>query len=208
MWSDIWNIWNVCLNCVHNCDDHSSLDFKIRSSIYETFHISLHMTLFLLSKGVTSLSIHSKENTLIFPLCWNSYAMCFWYLTATNTQTNYIARWEVEKKSFSKSSQWFSLTSIAIHLPCLQNPTWALLIEQSPKHWQRKKHEQHPTQCFYILNKLYVISITCPVHPVCLLLSLQYKLINIICECDDCEENRKIIMMITKLKWLYCILVW
>ena len=30
------------LNCVHNCDDHSSLDFKIRSSIYETFHISLH----------------------------------------------------------------------------------------------------------------------------------------------------------------------
>ena len=24
-----------CLNCVHNCDDHSSLDFKIRSSIYE-----------------------------------------------------------------------------------------------------------------------------------------------------------------------------
>ena len=31
------------LNCVHNCDDHSSLDFKIRSSIYETFHISLHI---------------------------------------------------------------------------------------------------------------------------------------------------------------------
>ena len=27
---------------VHNCDDHSLLDFKIRSSIYETFHISLH----------------------------------------------------------------------------------------------------------------------------------------------------------------------
>ena len=26
------------LNCVHNCDDHSSLDFKIRTSIYETFH--------------------------------------------------------------------------------------------------------------------------------------------------------------------------
>ena len=23
-----------CLNCVHNCDDHSSLDFKICSSIY------------------------------------------------------------------------------------------------------------------------------------------------------------------------------
>ena len=41
-------VWNVscsirnCLNCVHNCDDHSLLDFKIRSSIYETFHISLH----------------------------------------------------------------------------------------------------------------------------------------------------------------------
>ena len=32
----------ICLNCVHNCDDHSSLDFKIRSSTYETFHISLH----------------------------------------------------------------------------------------------------------------------------------------------------------------------
>ena len=32
-----------CLNCVHNCDDHSSLDFKIRSSIYETFHISVHV---------------------------------------------------------------------------------------------------------------------------------------------------------------------
>ena len=32
-----------CLNCVHNCDDHSLLDFKIRSSIHETFHISLHI---------------------------------------------------------------------------------------------------------------------------------------------------------------------
>ena len=32
-----------CLNCIHNCDDHSLLDFKIRSSIYETFHISLHI---------------------------------------------------------------------------------------------------------------------------------------------------------------------
>ena len=31
-----------CLNCVHNCDDHSLLDFKIRSSIYEIFRISLH----------------------------------------------------------------------------------------------------------------------------------------------------------------------
>ena len=30
-----------CSKCVHNCDDHSSLDFKICSSIYET--ISLHM---------------------------------------------------------------------------------------------------------------------------------------------------------------------
>ena len=29
-------------NCVQNCDDHGLLDFKIRSSIYETFHISLH----------------------------------------------------------------------------------------------------------------------------------------------------------------------
>ena len=26
-----------CLNCVHNCDDHSLLDFKIHSSIYEIF---------------------------------------------------------------------------------------------------------------------------------------------------------------------------
>ena len=34
-----------CLNCVHNCDDHSLLDFKIRSSIYGTFHISLSMYL-------------------------------------------------------------------------------------------------------------------------------------------------------------------
>ena len=32
-----------CLNCVHNCDDHSLLYFKIRSSIYGTFHISLHI---------------------------------------------------------------------------------------------------------------------------------------------------------------------
>ena len=32
-----------CLNCVHKCDDHSLLDFKIRSWIYETFHISLHI---------------------------------------------------------------------------------------------------------------------------------------------------------------------
>ena len=33
------------LNCVHNCDDHSSLDFKFCSSkiIYETFHISLNI---------------------------------------------------------------------------------------------------------------------------------------------------------------------
>ena len=30
-----------CLNCVHNCNDHSSLDFKIGSSIYETSHVSL-----------------------------------------------------------------------------------------------------------------------------------------------------------------------
>ena len=29
-------------NCVQNCDDQGLLDFKIRSSIYETFHISLH----------------------------------------------------------------------------------------------------------------------------------------------------------------------
>ena len=27
----------------YNCDDHSLLDFKIRSSIYGTFHISLHI---------------------------------------------------------------------------------------------------------------------------------------------------------------------
>ena len=30
-------------NCVDNCDDHSLLDFKIRSSIYGTFHRSLHI---------------------------------------------------------------------------------------------------------------------------------------------------------------------
>ena len=35
---------------MHNCDDHSLLDLKIRSSIYETFHIlsyhSIHFTSF------------------------------------------------------------------------------------------------------------------------------------------------------------------
>ena len=31
------------MNCVHNCDDHSSVTlFQIRISTYEIFHISLH----------------------------------------------------------------------------------------------------------------------------------------------------------------------
>ena len=34
-----------CLNCVHNCDNHSLLDFQFHSSIYEIFHISLHNVL-------------------------------------------------------------------------------------------------------------------------------------------------------------------
>ena len=152
-----------------------------KSAVQYMKHFIYHFTwpCFFCQKVSLPYPYIQKKTPWFFP-CDGTHAMCFWYLTATNTQTNYSARWEVEKKSFSKSSQWFSLTSIAIHLPCLQNPTWALLIEQSPKHWQRKKHEQHPTQCFYILNKIYVISITCPVHPVCLLLSLQYKLINIV----------------------------
>lgn len=138
-----------------------------------------YMTLFLLIKGDTSLSIQTKENSLIFPLSWNS---CNVLLAPNSCKHTDLLQYSLGswKKSFTKSSQWLSLTSIAIHLSCLQNPTWALLIKQSPKHWQRKKHEQHPTQCFYILNKLYVINITCPVQPVRLLFSLQYKLIIIV----------------------------
>ena len=33
---------NGCEVIYENCDDHGLLDFKIRSSIYGTFHISLH----------------------------------------------------------------------------------------------------------------------------------------------------------------------
>ena len=34
---------SIRLNCVHNCDDHSLLNwFQIRSSTYEIFHISLN----------------------------------------------------------------------------------------------------------------------------------------------------------------------
>ena len=42
-----------CLNCVHNCDDHGLLDFKIRSSIYETFHISLHNVFLVITTDLT-----------------------------------------------------------------------------------------------------------------------------------------------------------
>ena len=34
-----------CLNCIHNCDDHSLLDFKICSSIYETLIFIHHFSL-------------------------------------------------------------------------------------------------------------------------------------------------------------------
>ena len=38
-WNKLKTSLRNYLNCVHNCADHSLLDFKIRSSIYETFHI-------------------------------------------------------------------------------------------------------------------------------------------------------------------------
>ena len=41
-----------CLNCVQNCDDHGLLDFKSAvQSIYETFHISLHITIIILQSS-------------------------------------------------------------------------------------------------------------------------------------------------------------
>ena len=37
-----------CLNCVHNCDDHSLLDFKSTVQyLYETFHTSLHIIVYV-----------------------------------------------------------------------------------------------------------------------------------------------------------------
>ena len=32
-----------CLNCVHNCDDHTLLDFKSAVQYMKVFHISLHI---------------------------------------------------------------------------------------------------------------------------------------------------------------------
>ena len=52
-----------CLNCVHNCDDHSLLDFKIRSTIYETFHTSLH-----------NMSVITQRDS-VTPFEWNSIRM-------------------------------------------------------------------------------------------------------------------------------------
>ena len=60
-----------CLNCVHNCDDHSLLDFKIRSSIYEIFHISLHCLLSLHGALIIWRSLSKTHFRLYFePLDW------------------------------------------------------------------------------------------------------------------------------------------
>ena len=46
--------------CVHNCDDHSSLDFKFAVQHYEIFHTSLHSSF--------CLKLHAEESNGNDPL--------------------------------------------------------------------------------------------------------------------------------------------
>ena len=46
--------------CVHNCDDHSSLDFKFAVQHYEIFHTSLHSSF--------CLKLHADESNGNDPL--------------------------------------------------------------------------------------------------------------------------------------------
>ena len=57
---------NYCINCVHNCEDHSALDFIYAVLVYDLFHMHLSMGL-LLSRSIcmvktmfcTESSLHS-----------------------------------------------------------------------------------------------------------------------------------------------------
>ena len=48
-----------CINCVHNCEDHSSFDFISAVLIYDLFHMHLSMGL-LLSRS----NLHGENNVL------------------------------------------------------------------------------------------------------------------------------------------------
>ena len=60
-----------CINCVHNCEDHSSFDFIPAVLIYDLFHIHLSMGLLL-----SRCHLHSGNNVLH----WEQSAVFISYL--------------------------------------------------------------------------------------------------------------------------------